>query len=520
MTAYPRIFGIVAVCLLTTVNIAAAAEDTTTPDRALIAAKESFEAAQTLFVKEQFDPAAAKFLEAFDQKPYPAFLFNAAVSYEKAKHLDMAQQYFERYLEKDPGASDAAQVKARIETLKALQAPPPPPTTPPAAPAPDGTPAPVPGAPPAPGAAPGAPPPDGQPAAPGTAPAAPPALSPPPQLTLAAIETKGLVVIDSKPQGATIYLNDKKSGPFAKTPWQGSLESKPVRLLLEAKGFKPEQRAISPRSDKLVDVYIALSEEHFLGWVEIASNAAGAQVFIDRKDIGAIGRTPYTGHLKPGKHTIYLERMGYKPTEKQIDVLPGTATQYTMPMEKGDYGWISVVGRGTYGGRLMVDNKFACATPCRHELLPGKHGVEIEKAGMEDYESDITVERTVETTIDVQFSARPSRRRAWTSAVVAAVLIGAGAYVGSLSNNVKDGIQADYKAGQLVDSNDSRFQKARLEAIGADILYGLGAIVGVSAVFSFLAHGPDSVGVLDQKAIGFAPSLIQGGAGLAASGRF
>jgi hypothetical protein len=152
--------------------------------------------------------------------------------------------------------------------------------------------------------------------------------------------------------------------------------------------------------------------------------------------------------------------------------------------------------------------------------LPGKHDVEIEKAGMEDYQSDITVERTVETTIDVQFSPRPPRRRAWTSAVVAAVLIGAGAYVGSLSNNVKDGIQADYKAGQLVDSNDSRFQKARLEAIGADILYGLGAIVGVSAVFSFLAHGPDSVGVLDQKAIGFAPSLIQGGAGLAASGRF
>jgi hypothetical protein len=291
-------------------------------------------------------------------------------------------------------------------------------------------------------------------------------------------------------------------------------------LLLEAKGFKPEQRAIGPRSDKLVDVYIALSEEHFLGWVEIASNAAGAQVFIDRKDIGAIGRTPYTGHLKPGKHTIYLERMGYKPTEKQIDVLPGTATQYTMPMEKGDNGWISVVGRGTYGARLLVDNKFACAPPCRHELPPGKHDVEIEKAGMEDYQSDITVERTVETTIDVQFSPRPSRKRAWTSAVVAAVLIGAGVYVGSLSNSAKDGIQNDIKAGQLIDSSDSRYQKAKLEAIGADVLYGLGALVGISAVFSFLAHGPDSVGVLDQKAIGFAPSLIQGGAGMSASGRF
>ena len=106
------------------------------------------------------------------------------------------------------------------------------------------------------------------------------------------IETKGLVVIDSKPQGATIYLNDKRKGAFGKTPWQGSLESKPVRLILEQKGWKPEERAISPRSDKLIDVYIALSEEHYLGWVEIASNVPGADVFIDRKEIGAIGRTP------------------------------------------------------------------------------------------------------------------------------------------------------------------------------------------------------------------------------------
>src|SRR6185312_10167439 len=105
-------------------------------------------------------------------------------------------------------------------------------------------------------------PPPAPPAAPPTpVPAAMPA-SPPP--VLPDIDTKGLVVIDSKPQGATIYLNDKRSGPFGHTPWHGSLESKPVRLILESKGYKAEERAISPRSDKLIDVYIALSEEHYL----------------------------------------------------------------------------------------------------------------------------------------------------------------------------------------------------------------------------------------------------------------
>ena len=161
------------------------------------------------------------------------------------------------------------------------------------------------------------------------------------------IDTKGLLVIDSKPQGATIYLNDKRSGPFGKTPWHGSLESKPVRLILESRGCKPEERAVSPRSDKLIDVYIALSEEHYLGWIEIASNVLGADVYIDRKDIGAIGRTPFTGHLKPGKHTIFLERFGWQPLQQEIDVAAGTATQHTLTMQPAQKGWVTITGRAT-----------------------------------------------------------------------------------------------------------------------------------------------------------------------------
>ena len=104
------------------------------------------------------------------------------------------------------------------------------------------------------------------------------------------------MVIDSKPQGATIYLNDKRKGAFGKTPWQGSLESKPVRLILEQKGWKAEERAISPRSDKLIDVYITLSESASSAGSEITSNVPGADVFIDRKEIGAMAarRSPAT----------------------------------------------------------------------------------------------------------------------------------------------------------------------------------------------------------------------------------
>jgi PEGA domain len=515
-------------------RVARAGTDATadaTPDKGLTEAKDAFEAAQNAFVRGEYDKAAARFLEAYEKKPYPAFLFNVAVSYEKAKLLEKAKEYFEKYLKVDPNASDAAQVKLRLDVIAQLLAPPPAPAPPPlpavappvaGAPAP-GTPAPPgPGGVPAPGApgaeAPGAPSVAGAPGAPPVS-APPPALAAPPPV-LPDIDTKGLIVIDSKPQGATIYLNDKRSGPFGKTPWHGSLESKPVRLLLESKGYKPEERAISPRSDKLIDVYIALSEEHYLGWIEIVSNVPGADVFIDRKDIGAIGRTPFTGQLKPGKHTIYLEKFGWQPTQQEIDVPPGTATQHTLTMPPSQAGWITITGKTTAGGRLVIDEKFGCATPCRAEVAPGKHKILVEKKGMEDYETDLELGRGVETAIEVQMSPRPPRTRAISTSIVALVFIGAGAYVGHLSQQAKDGLNSDIANHQLIDNNDPRFLRGKVEAIGADVLYGLGAIIAATAIYGFLEHGPDSTGVAEHKTVSFAPVFGPDGAGLAFSGSF
>jgi hypothetical protein len=325
----------------------------------------------------------------------------------------------------------------------------------------------------------------------------------------------------AKPPGATIYLNDKKSGAFAKTPWQGSMVSKPVKLILEAKGFKPEERSIGPRSDKLVDVYIALSEEHFLGWVEIVSNVPGADVFIDKKEIGAIGRTPFTGHLKPGKHTIFIEKAGYRPARQDIDVSPGTATQHTIKLDQGDNGWVSVSGRGTYGAKMTVDRKYSCAAPCRTEVPPGVHRVLIEKPGFEDYEADLKVDKVAETVVEVQWSPRPPKRAAWTTAILAAVFLGAGIYAGYQSGQRLDGIRSDSALpNSMVDSSDSRFSRGKYEAIAADALFGIAAILAVSATVSFLSHGPESTGMVDQRNVSLGPSATPNGAGLSAWGRF
>ena len=97
------------------VVVDARAADQATPDKDLQSAKDAFESAQVAFVRGEYPDAAEKFLAAYQQKPFAAFLFNVAVSYEKAKQLEKAKLYFEKYLEQDPNATDAAQVKLRLD---------------------------------------------------------------------------------------------------------------------------------------------------------------------------------------------------------------------------------------------------------------------------------------------------------------------------------------------------------------------------------------------------------------------
>jgi hypothetical protein len=452
----------------------AATAEAPPPDPVLVAAKADFEEAQTLYIKEAFNDAAAKFLAAYDKKPFGAFLFNAAVAFEKAKKYEQAIQFFEKYLEKDPQARDAKEVKERIDGIKALLAPP----------------------------------------------AATPEAAPKPEPVLPRIETKGLVIIDSKPSGAVVYLDDKKNGVFARTPWQGSLPPKSVKLIVEAKGWKPEERVISPRTDKVYEVYIALSEEHFLGWIEVASNVAGADVFLDKKEIGAIGRTPYTGHVKPGKHTIWLERPGYASVRKDVDVAPGTATTHMINMDKVSNGWISVAGKQSRGGKLLVDGKAVCDTPCRHEVAPGRHEVEVTKKGFEEYEGEVDVGRSSETELAVNFSPRPPRGGAWSAAAMSALFFAGGIYAGNKGKSLKEEIDKDIMAGKPIDSGDPRGQKGKYWYIGANVAFGLGTITAAIATWNFLRSGPDSTAEVDTKNISFVPARDGRGGSLVTGGRF
>ena len=403
----------------------------------------------------------------------------------RRKELPKAVDTFQRYLSVDPEARDAVDVKARIDSLKAVLAPP------------------------------------------GLAGQARARTRPRPR-SCRPWPPRAWSSSSPSPRARTSTSTTRRKGVFATTPWQGSLEPKPVKLIFEAKGFKRETREIAPRSDKILELYISMSEEHFLGWIEVVSNVPGADVFIDRQDIGAIGRTPYTGHLKPGKHTLWVQQAGYEPTKKDIEVQPGTATTHTMNLELVSYGTLKA-GKSTEGGKLFVDGAQVCTLPCEQQLKPGEHVLQVQKEDMENYDGKLTVNRADVTTMELAYSPKPGRGKAWTEAVISAGLFAGGIFLGVKGNQVKDDINRDVKdPSKLITTSDSRTQTGKLYYIGADVCFGLGVVTAALATWNFLESGPpstatfktNSTGAPAAAKLGLAPMDVPSGAGLAATGRF
>ncbi|HEY3354428.1 MAG TPA: PEGA domain-containing protein [Polyangia bacterium] len=453
-------------------------------------AKDHFDKGQSLYLRGMYDEAALEFLSAYEAKPYPAFLFNAAVSYEKARLYERAVDLFRRYLADSPSAPDRAAVTMRVTQLAKLVPPP--------------------------GVRPSPVRPASQPASP---PASAPAAAPPPSLP--PLDTKGLVVVESKPAGALLYLDSKLNGPIGKTPWSGTLTPGDHRVIVESKGFKPEVRTVRPGADRLLVLYFALSEEHYLGWIEIEANIPDARVFVDKRDAGPIGRTPYSGFLMPGKHTIYLEREGYLPQSREIEVKRGQPHRVDLKLDLVPHGWLSVnVNKAAAGARVVLDGVETCRAPCRVEVSPGPHRIVLEKSGFKRYRGTVTIAQATEAQLGANLTPAPSRVSAYVSFTFGAALLGAGMYFGLKSRAEKSDLESQLAAGRpLLSSDDPRIKSGWTHAIAADALFALGGITALLGVYYALRNpGPDSLVETTTKSFVVQPAAGPGGVGVV--GRF
>jgi tetratricopeptide (TPR) repeat protein len=467
------------------------------PVDALKKAQSSFDQAQLDYLQGKFDDAARGFQDAYAARAFPQFLYNVGAAYHmKGKTASDPASYqkavdaYRKYLTADPTASDKAKVEKAVGVLEAeikrLK-----------------------DAPATPGAGSG----DGG----GSGSASAVTTAPSQEVQqLGDVKVRGLVVVESEPSNATIYIDDKRKGAFATTPWSGTLEGD-HKIIIEKRGYTVIEKTISADPTKLFVLFGAMSQQSFLGWVEISSNVPGADIFIDDKSVGAVGRTPLSQNLKPGKHTFWISADGYDEYKQEIDVIANEVTQIKATLKGAPVGKLNITGLGIEDATISVDGKVLCERgPCLKSLQQGEHTVTVTRPDFKPYVRTIRIQAKTETQVRISLAPTPSRRDAIIAYVLAAGFGGGGVVLGLQANKYRDDLRKEIAAGTVPpDSNDPRFTKGKIFAIAADATFAIAGITALTAIYyTFRDKGAPSTGLIDVRALALRPEIGPGYAGI------
>jgi hypothetical protein len=471
------------------------------PADALKKAQAAFDQAQIDYLAGKFDEAAKGFEEAFNARQFPQFLYNVgACHHMKGKQSSDVAQYqqavdfYKRYLTADPQAGDKAKVEKAIGVLEAeikrikdagLNVG-------------SGS---------------------------GSGSAAPPITPSAEVQQLGDAKVRGLVIIESEPTNATIYMDDRKKGPFAQTPWSGTLEGD-HKVIIEKKGFEQIEKSISADPNKLFVLAAALGKEQFLGWVDVTSNIPKSEVFIDDQAVGAVGKTPYSQYVKPGKHTFWVTIEGYDTYKQEVEILPGGTHEVKAELKGTPVGKLNVIGLEIENSTIYVDGKLACERgPCLKAVPEGEHTVTVTREGMKTYSRHIKVQAKTETNVKIGLAPQPSRSDAVIAYILAGGFTGGGIFLGLQANKYRDQLRTeiDNKDGSHIppDTRDPRYTKGKAFAIAADATFVIAGITALTAVYyTFRDKGPPSTGLIDVRAIALQPQIGNGYAGIGMEGHW
>ncbi len=142
--------------------------------------------------------------------------------------------------------------------------------------------------------------------------------------------------------------------------------------------------------------------------VRVTTEPPGAEVFVDREDLGIRGRSPLTLALTPGRHKVVVHKEGYRPTEESISVARGRSVsqEFSLQLITGE-----VVLSGTPEGaevREAADGPVVGRVPGTLRFTPGSHVLHVRAPGYAP--AQLVVEVPADGSVPLQVALRSQEK--------------------------------------------------------------------------------------------------------------
>jgi hypothetical protein len=222
--------------------------------------------------------------------------------------------------------------------------------------------------------------------------------------------TQYRVRIDSAPQQAAIYLDDKKYGIVGYTPWEGRLQRGDWVVIIEKDGYQPTTRTIRvDRMRNVQETFIPLVKKEDPAQLDVRAdadkNAFGAQVWLNGQLQGQI---PVILKVGDGRHLVEIKKDEFESFTQWIEAKEGdriTVNPMLRPVQKARRGSI-LVEADVAGAEVYLDgNKHADLTPTIiTDVTEGPHVIEVRKEPAMPWRQSVNVvaDKTVKVSAQLQ----------------------------------------------------------------------------------------------------------------------
>jgi tetratricopeptide (TPR) repeat protein len=462
-----------------------ASAQTRSASQKLEAIRQLMEKGQGLYIAGNYQGAADVFEGGFKQYPYSAFLFNAGVCYQKLGDPDHALVKFRDYLKIDPSAPDAEKVKQRISSLETAKGVP---TTPVETAGTGGS--------------------GGSGGGLGGSGGAEVPTGPAPQVDDESA-MRSLVVVETEPPDAPLHFysrTDDSAAAFklgsqnpgwkeiasARSPANLTLAVGKYHVVVEKfRDFNQSQSDIDVSPGHVYQFKANLSQGEFMAFLRVSANVKGGYVWLDdkKKERPFWGTTPHGELVSAGPHEVLVEAPGFEPLLAPVLVNHGEQKEMEVAMVRVGYGFLRIDSNAPEV-KVRIDEQpkgvwRAGTEPLDVQSPSGPHKLTVLSDGRKTFEAMVNVPRGQVLPVHVKMIPKYPRGAAWTQAVIGAAFIGAAAYFGNESNKVYDQLKADGQTGRL-EASDSRVNKGRWFAIGADGGFAVGGVLGILATYNFI----------------------------------
>jgi hypothetical protein len=184
--------------------------------------------------------------------------------------------------------------------------------------------------------------------------------------------TTGMILIQSVPEGADVYIDDIYKG---KSPFQQEMKSGYYKFMLSKKYFYEKTGDFKVLVDSTEKVIVKLDPK--FGSVNLSVIPAGvaSKVFIDGFELNQ--KPPFVfDTLQSGAHTITLETALYEPVTRDFTVEDNKTTQLEIPL-KPIFGNIEI--SAGEGDQIFIDGTLKGSKTFTGILMVGIHTIEIRR---------------------------------------------------------------------------------------------------------------------------------------------